>query len=152
VAVAEETRARPVALGIIREGDEIFVFEGHDPDNPETFYRPLGGSIEYGELAADAVRRELKEEIGVTVTDAKLLTVLENLFTWQGRAAHEIVFIFEVKLADPERLRSAALVAYEANGERINCMWKPLADFRNGARLYPAGLLEVLGAGAAGTS
>lgn len=35
-------------------------------------------------------------------------------------------------------------VRYEANGERINCMWKPIADFRNGARLYPDGLLALL--------
>ncbi len=143
---AKETRARPVALAVIREGDEIFVFEGHDPHKGETFCRPLGGTIEFGELATDAVKRELREELGVTVSDAKLLTVIENVFDWQGRTAHEIDFIFEVKLADPERLRSGELEAYEANGERINCMWKSLTDFRNGARLYPLGLLEALDA------
>lgn len=137
-------RARPVALGIIREGDEIFVFEGYDPHKGETFYRPLGGTIELGERAADAVKRELNEELGVTVSEARLLTVIENIFGWQGQTGHEIDFIFEVKLADPERLRSGDLEAYEANGERINCMWKPIADFRNGAPLYPDGLLALL--------
>lgn len=137
-------RPRPVALGIIREGDEIFVFEGHDPHKGETFYRPLGGTIEFGERAADAVKRELSEEVGVTASDATLLTVIENIFDWQGHTAHEMVFVFEVTLADPERLRSVDLIAYEANGERINCMWKPLAEFRSGARLYPLGLLDAL--------
>jgi len=139
-------RPRPVALGIIREGDEIFVFEGHDPHKGETFYRPLGGTIEFGERAADAVKRELSEEVGVTVSDATLLTVIENIFDWQGQTAHEIDFVFEVTLADPERLRSVDLIAYEANGERINCMWKRLAEFRSGARLYPLGLLGALDA------
>lgn len=137
-------RPRPVALGIIRDGDDIFVFEGFDPENSETFCRPLGGTIEFGELATDAVKRELNEELGVTVSDARLLTVLENVFTWQGQTAHEIDFVFEITLADPERLRSVDLIAYEATGERINCMWKPVAEFRNGARLYPVGLLEAL--------
>lgn len=137
-------RARPVALGIIREDEEIFVFEFYDPYKDETFCRPLGGTIELGERAADAVKRELNEELGVTVTDARLLSVVENIFDWQGQTAHEIDFIFEVELADPDRLRSGDLEAYEANGERINCMWKPIADFRSGAKLYPTGLLEVL--------
>lgn len=139
-------RPRPVAIGIIRDGDEIFVFEGHDPHKGETFYRPLGGTIEFGERAADAVKRELSEEVGVTVSDATLLTVIENIFDWQGQSAHEIVFVFEVTLADPERLRSVDLIAYEANGELIKCMWKPLAEFRRGARLYPLGLLGAIDA------
>jgi ADP-ribose pyrophosphatase YjhB (NUDIX family) len=136
--------ARPVALGVIRDGDEIFVFEGRDHEKRETFYRPLGGTIEFGERAVDAVRRELAEEIDATVTGADLLGVLENTFTYQGQPGHEIDFVFEVTVSDLSRLRDGTVAAYEADGSAITCVWKPLADFRERARLYPDGLLSLL--------
>jgi ADP-ribose pyrophosphatase YjhB (NUDIX family) len=136
--------ARPVALGVIRDGDEIFVFEGRDNEKRETFYRPLGGTIEFGERAIDAVRRELAEEIDATVTGADLLGVLENTYTYQGQPGHEIDFVFEVTVSDLARLRDGTVAAYEADGSAITCVWKSLADFRERARLYPDGLLSLL--------
>ena len=101
--------ARPVALGVIRDGKEIFVFEGRDDVKRETFYRPLGGTIEFGERAIDAVRRELAEEIRATVTRADLLGVLENTFTYQGQPGHEIDFVFEVTVGDLGPLRDGKI-------------------------------------------
>ena len=140
--------ARPVALAVIRDGDEIFVFEGRHPVTGEIFYRPLGGTIEYGERASDAVKRELQEEAGATVSEARLLTVLENIFPWEHGLAHEVVFVFDVRVADHERLRGGPIEAFEANGERLVCAWKPLAAFRGGAKLVPDGLLALLEGGA----
>ena len=136
--------ARPVALGVIRDGGEIFVFEGRDDVKQETFYRPLGGTIEFGERAVDAVRRELAEEIEATVTDATLLGILENRFTYQGQPGHEIDFVFEVTISDLARLRGGSVGGYEADGSWITCVWKSLADLHSGARLYPDGLLALL--------
>jgi ADP-ribose pyrophosphatase YjhB (NUDIX family) len=133
-----------VALGVIRDGDEIFVFEGRDDAKDETFYRPLGGTIEFGERAIDAVRRELAEEIEATVMNAELLGVLENTFSYQGQPGHEIDFIFEVTVSDLARLRDGTVAAYEADGSAVTCVWKRLADFRDRARLYPEGLLTLL--------
>ena len=136
--------ARPVALGVIRDGDEIFVFEGRDDVKRETFYRPLGGTIEFGERAIDAVRRELAEEIKATVTRADLLGVLENTYTYQGQPGHEIDFVFEVTVGDLARLRDGTVAGYEADGSTIACVWKSLAEFGDRARLYPDGLLALL--------
>ena len=136
--------ARPVALGIIRDGDKIFVFEGRDDVKRELFYRPLGGTIEFGERAIDAVRRELAEEIEATVTRATLLGILENTFTYQGQPGHEIDFVFDVTVSDLARLRDGTVRAYEADGSQITCLWKSIADFADGVRLYPDGLLALL--------
>ena len=137
--------ARPVALAVIRDGDELLLMEGRDDVKGETFYRPLGGTVEFGERAADAVARELMEEIEATVTDTRLLGVIENTFTYQGKAGHEIDFIFAVSVRDVARLRTA-IVAYEADGSTITCVWKRLGDLRAGARLYPPGLLALIDA------
>jgi 8-oxo-dGTP pyrophosphatase MutT (NUDIX family) len=139
--------ARPVALGVIRDRDELFVMEGRDDVKQERFYRPLGGTIEFGEQAVDAVRRELAEEIDATVTDATLLGILENRFTYQGQPGHEIDFVFDVTISDLARLRDGTVNGYEADGSRITCLWMSLADLRAGARLYPDGLLALLDAG-----
>ena len=46
---------RPIAVCVVRNNDNILVFEGYDPVKKETFYRPLGGAIEFGEHSKSAV-------------------------------------------------------------------------------------------------
>jgi ADP-ribose pyrophosphatase YjhB (NUDIX family) len=91
---------RPIALAIPRRGEDLLVFESHDPTKDQTFYRPLGGGIEFGETAELAVCRELREELGVELLDVRLVGVLENIFYGFGRDGHEIAFIFGCRLAD----------------------------------------------------
>ena len=55
--VLKKNRIRVLSLGIFRRGDSIFVAEGFDQVKGETFYRPLGGGVEFGEQAADALVR-----------------------------------------------------------------------------------------------
>ena len=42
-------RVRTIAICVFKKGGRIFVAEGYDPAKQETFYRPLGGRIEFGE-------------------------------------------------------------------------------------------------------
>lgn len=69
---------------LIRRGDEILVEAGRDEAKGETFFRLLGGTIEFGERGADALRRELLEELGAEVDVGRHLATLENLFTYEG--------------------------------------------------------------------
>jgi ADP-ribose pyrophosphatase YjhB (NUDIX family) len=101
-----QVSARPVSLGVIRVGEEILVFRGHDPVKNETYYRPLGGTIEFGEHSEAAVRRELREELGVTVAAAQLLGVIENRFVVNGQPGHELDFVYLVSVDELERLRT----------------------------------------------
>jgi hypothetical protein len=41
---------RPIAICIFSYNDKILVCEWHDPSKAETFYRPPGGAIEFGEF------------------------------------------------------------------------------------------------------
>jgi|GEM_PF-6087287 NUDIX domain len=56
-------RIRALALALIWRGDELLLMEGDDPAKRQTFYRPLGGGVEFGERARDAVIREFAEEL-----------------------------------------------------------------------------------------
>lgn len=147
--MARKPRVRPLALCIFQRDDAIFVAEGRDKVKDETFYRPLGGRIEFGEYAADTVRRELMEEIGAEVRDLQYLGTLENIFIYQGEPRHELVLMFEGAFCD-ERLYDADRItdAYSDGELLFHAMWKPLSGFRTGAALlYPLGLLELLDRG-----
>jgi 8-oxo-dGTP pyrophosphatase MutT (NUDIX family) len=135
---------RPLALAVIRRDDRILVFRGEDASKPEIFYRPLGGGIEFGETGEAAVRRELLEEIGANLVNVRLLGALENLFTYYGGPGHEIILVFEADLVESAMYEVPELTGVEANGANLDVMWKPLADFRAGDRLYPDGLLALL--------
>ena len=139
---------RAKAVCVVRRGDEILVNEAYDPTKGETFYGPLGGGVEFGERAAAAVRREMREEVGVELADVALLGVLENIFTYDGRPGHEIVFVFEARLADPALYGREAIEGDE-EGLRFVARWVPLDRFAaaGAGPLYPEGLYELLGAG-----
>jgi 8-oxo-dGTP pyrophosphatase MutT (NUDIX family) len=136
---------RAIAIGVIRDEERLFVAEGHDLVTGETFYRPLGGSIEFGETGAEAVQREFVEESGQAVTPPTYLGTIENRFINDGRAGHEIVLVYETTFEDQEVRRMEIVSCREATGIPFTARWMPVAAFRSGgARLYPDGLLEML--------
>ncbi len=147
-----QNHVRPIAIAIIRRQDPtgkdaILVMEGHNPHTGETFYRPLGGTIELGEPAAQTVHRELGEEAGLELNDVCYLATLENIFTYGGQIGHEIVMVYSAQLAP------SATYAYEQdeiqcvedNGVPFLARWVPLSQLGNdGPALYPNGLLDLL--------
>lgn len=136
---------RPIAICIIRNGESLLLFEGRDETKQETFYRPLGGSIEFGEYSIDTVRRELIEEIGVKIHNIRYRGFLENVFTYEGDQWHEIVIVYEAELSDTTFLEKHVITGYEDDGSPFKVVWKTLGFFREAsAPLYPEGLLELL--------
>ena len=141
----KKNRIRPIALCVFLNNNRILVNEGYDPVKKQTFYRSLGGGIEYDEKAEDTVRRELKEELNVEVGEVRYLGTLENIFTYNGKPGHEIVMIYDGELVDSGLYEQAVIEGEEANGEVICAMWKSLDEFGEGKSiLYPNGLLEML--------
>lgn len=113
----------------------------------DTFYGPLGGGVEFGEYAEEAMRREMREELGVELADVQLLGVLENVFTYDGRPGHEIAFVLEARLAD-ERLYTREVLHAVEGATAFAARWVPLATFaRGGPPLYPEGLYDLLARG-----
>jgi 8-oxo-dGTP pyrophosphatase MutT (NUDIX family) len=141
-------KVRPLAICVFRHQGRIFVSEGYDEVKAEVFYRPLGGKIEFGEHGRDTVARELREEIGADVTDLRYLGTLENIFTYNGQAGHEIVLVYDGAFVDRTLYERAVVDGFEADAEQVGdfkVVWKPLSFFQQGnAPLYPDGLLELL--------
>ena len=118
--------------------------EARDESRDLTFYRPLGGGIEFGERSDLAVRRELREEIGAELDALSLLTIFENLFEFEGEAWHEIVFVYEATLADPGLYDRQTFVVTEKAGT-LPAVWRRQSDFDMASQpLYTDGLLAYL--------
>jgi ADP-ribose pyrophosphatase YjhB (NUDIX family) len=144
----QQKRIRPLALGIFRHDGRLLVFEGHDPVKGEAFYRPLGGGIEFGETGAQALAREIREEIGAEVTKLRYLGLCENIFTSAGEIGHEIVLLYEAELADKALYEREIIEAVEPDGVTFKALWMPLSAFADGrVPLYPGGLFVLLESG-----
>ena len=134
---------RPIALAIIRRGEEILVFEGYDGVKAERFLRPLGGGIEFGEFGHDAVRREIREELGAELTGIRHLATVENIFTVDGQIGHEIVFLYEAAFADEALYGMEQFDGMEGTVP-MPAFWVHPGEL-DGRPLYPDGLSALLG-------
>jgi ADP-ribose pyrophosphatase YjhB (NUDIX family) len=138
-------RIRTLAVAVCRAGDRILVERGYDNVRDHHFYRAIGGGVEFGERAAAAVVREWREELGLTLEAPVLLGVLESLFTYNGEAGHEVVFVFEALVVDPRAHESDELEVVDTDGLRHVAVWVPLPALRaDSIPLCQAGVLELL--------
>lgn len=141
---------RPVVLAVVTrdgaDGEELLVFEYEDETAGETFYRPPGGGVHFGEAASDAAEREFAEELDREVTTTERLCVLENHFEFDGTAGHEYNLVYRVEPADDALYEVEELVGTETDGEEYRVTWKSLSEFRSEGTppLYPEGLLDAL--------
>jgi 8-oxo-dGTP pyrophosphatase MutT (NUDIX family) len=144
--VSRKKRVRPIALGIFRDEDRIFVTQGYDRVKDHVFYRPLGGTIEFGETGARTVARELMEEIGAEVSGLRYLATFENIFTYNGEPGHEVILLYEGGFADPSWYGRNVERGLEPNNDPplMQGAWVRIDAFGPDAPLYPEGLLEII--------
>jgi 8-oxo-dGTP pyrophosphatase MutT (NUDIX family) len=137
---------RPIAICVFRHNGRILAAEGYDPLKGQTFYRPLGGAIEFGEHSAATIVRELTEELGAAVVDLRFLGAIENVFTYDGQTGHEIVMVYDGAFADPLLYEQPFIDGVEDDGLSFRAAWVNLTDCADpGAPpVYPTGLLELL--------
>lgn len=138
-------KIRTVSLCLIRRGDQILVEETYDKAVNKTFYRPVGGTVEYGENSKETVIREVKEEINAEIEDPKLRFVVENIFTYLDDIGHEVDFIYESRFVD-QSLYSRDEIAGIEGLIRYKAVWKSINEFLNNTqeKLVPDGLLDLL--------
>ena len=139
-------RPRAVALGVVIRDGCVLAEEqsGTHSKGTGTYYRPIGGTIEFGERSADTVVREFREEIGAETAIHRYLTCLENIFSIDGQAGHELVQVYEVRLLDERLYAKESFSVVE--GDRVTiAKWIRIEEFCSGTLvLYPDRLPEIL--------
>ncbi|WP_175406372.1 NUDIX domain-containing protein [Bacillus sp. FJAT-27264] len=138
-------KIRSVSLGIIRREEDILVQVINYPGRSTTFYRPIGGTIEFGEISKQALIREIREELNQEIEEPILISVIENIFGTEDDMGHEVDFIYEVKLKEKTLYDLDEIEGVEGD-IKYKAQWKPLNFFKTDSdvKLVPDGLLDVL--------
>jgi ADP-ribose pyrophosphatase YjhB (NUDIX family) len=102
------------------------------------YHRLVGGGVEPGERAVEAVVREVGEELGTTLLEPRLLGVVESIFVRERdrEPGHEVVFVYSGELADPDTIPPGG-GWFQDNGEPMFVQWREVEDTGHPLPLYP---------------
>lgn len=132
---------RNLAVGVPARAGYVLVSESVDRVRDLRFHRAIGGGIEFGELAEEALRREFHEELAVELDHVELLGVLENRFTHEGVPGHEVIHVFAVRSATLDALPLDAELVVLDEGSPVR--WVPVDT---PVPVFPEGILDLLAA------
>lgn len=133
---------RPIVLGIVKRDDKILVSKGYDKIKNEIFYRSIGGGIEFLENSKDALKREFKEELNIDINVGDFLGISENIFTYNGRNAHELILFYNVDISDSNYEEKYHII--DDNCE-TDAMWINIDKFINKElKIYPEEVFKYL--------
>lgn len=131
----------------------ICIHDGHvllHRAETDDFWALPGGRCEMGESSDVTLRREMQEELGVTVTVGRLLWVVENFFILYGTAHHELGLYYAVDFPVGHRYLAkdrehAGIEDTHPDGQRLALIfrWFPVADL-TAAPFHPSFLRTAL--------
>ncbi|QWU45460.1 NUDIX domain-containing protein [Bacillus sp. NP247] len=107
-------------------------------DLSETFYRFPGGSIEIGEIAKEAIMRELMEEYDLKIDVQELAVVNEHIFEWNNGKGHHCTLIRRGTVQ--ERITNE--IRHKEH-EDIILIWKSLEALKE-KPTFPEGIVSYL--------
>lgn len=133
---------RPIVLGLAVRNNKILVEEGFDNVKNKTFYRCLGGGIEFLEKSSNALKREFFEELGIDIVVKDFLGISENIFTYKGKKAHELVLFYAIDIYDKD-YRDEYVI--NDDGGEFKAKWIDISEFKSGKKiLYPEEVFKYL--------
>lgn len=136
-------KVRTIAICIFSHNGRILVAKGFDHEKKLPFYRPLGGTIEFGELGKDTIQREILEELGKEIANIRYVGTLESIFTYNGEKGHEIVLIYDGEFKDQTLYNQIEMIGVEGNTP-LMAVWRSKSDFSPSTPLYPEGIIDLL--------
>lgn len=124
---------------LVVSDNRVLAGKGRDRVENNTFYRVLGGSLNFGETAEEGMRREIREELRCEIDNLQLADVFENIFTYESKRGHEIVFLFKGDLSEQALYgRDIIHIIEDENDYKFDAEWISIDDVLNKKiALYP---------------
>ena len=123
---------------ILNEKGELLVERRKNEPAKGTLDLP-GGFCDIGESAEEGVIREVKEETGLEVTQAKYIFSIPNVYLYSGMDIRTLDMFFVCEVKDTNALK--------AGDDAAECMWIPLEEIHKeqfGLRSVRQGLYEFI--------
>jgi 8-oxo-dGTP pyrophosphatase MutT (NUDIX family) len=119
------TEREAVRAIILTPKREVLLMRIRSPDGERAFWIAPGGGLETGETNAQALRRELQEELGLRAFQiGPLVWRRQHTFTWDGkrirqREHYHVVHAarFEPRMSDQKEARTLDLFRWWSTGE-----------------------------------
>lgn len=125
-----------------KKNNKVLVSKGYDREKNETFYRCIGGGIEFLENSKDALKREYQEELNVDIKVEEFLGIFENIFTYNGKNAHELILFYNVSIEDADYKEHYHVVDGDVE---TGASWIDIEKFINKElKMYPEIVLDYL--------
>jgi 8-oxo-dGTP pyrophosphatase MutT (NUDIX family) len=137
-------RIRALALCVFHHQGKILVHRFVDPVTGQSLFRPVGGGIEFGETSAQAIEREVQEELDLAIDNLRLVGTLESLFTYNNIPGHEIVQVYDGQFRDQHLYQMPYLDGHESDGMAFQVTWQDSSAFTATSPLVPEGLYPLL--------
>ncbi len=137
---ADGARFSYKAAGVALDGERVLLTKLAGGD----FWFLPGGRVELHEPATEALRRELREELGVGVEVGRLLWLGEHFYEDERLAVHEVGLYFAIAIPDATGLHGRQ-GAFPGCDETMDLLfqWHRLAALP-ALRLYPRFLPQAL--------
>ena len=126
--------------GIIKQENKFLIMKV----NKTSYYHIPGGQIEIGEDSEQAVIREIKEEIGCDVKEAKLFSIEENFWMRNNKKCHGIEFYYIIKPKQQLKMQDCEKIENDKGEEKLlNFKWVTLEELKD-IDLRPSNIKDML--------
>ncbi len=118
------------AAAFVERADGKFLFVRRERDPGKGLLTVPGGFVDIGESAEDAVRREVREEVGLELAELRYVCSTTNEYVYAGVTYPVCDFMFLATAIDP----GAAI----AGDGAVAIEWRALADLDSAELAFPS--------------
>ena len=108
---------------IFRKGSKILLHHGLKSGH----YTLPGGRVKEGETTEQALKREMKEEMGYDISIIRPVSFMENMFNLEDKDYHELLVTYQAKFGDEEAYKREKIVGIEEK-EDLEFIWKDINE------------------------